>query len=103
MEDHKLREFLNRLLRIFAHEKKEMTGGSRKLHNYEFHDLCFSQNIVRLIKARRMRYVRHIAHIEEKQNAYKVLVGKGTLGRLWHRFDDNVKMDLKEIWLECVD
>jgi hypothetical protein len=103
MEDHKLRVFLNRLVKIFAHKKKDMTGGSRQVHNHEFYNFCFTQNIIRLTKARRMRYVRYIAYIEEKQNAYEVLVGRRPLGRLWHRLDDNVKMDLKEIWLECVD
>jgi hypothetical protein len=77
--------FLNRVLRIFAHKKKEVTECCRKLHNYEFHNLCFSQNIIRLIKARRMRWVGHIARIEEKQNAFKVLIGKKPLGRHRHR------------------
>jgi hypothetical protein len=60
-------------LRIFAQKRKEMTGGYRKLHDYEFHNLCFSQGIIRLIKARRR--CTGTVKIEEK-TACKVLVGK---------------------------
>jgi hypothetical protein len=39
--------------------------------------------------------------MEEKRNAYKLLVGKpegkGSLGRQRHRWVDNIKMDLLEI------
>jgi hypothetical protein len=37
----------------------------------------------------------------EKENAYEVLVekhdGNRKLGRSWHTWEDNIKMDLKEI------
>jgi len=37
----------------------------------------------------------------ERRGVYRVLVGKpggkGTLGRPWRRWDDNIKMDLREI------
>jgi hypothetical protein len=39
-EEHRLRVFENRVLRrIFGRERDEVTGGWRKLHNEEFHDL----------------------------------------------------------------
>jgi hypothetical protein len=61
-EDHRLGLFENRVLRrIFGPKRNEVTREWRKLHNEEFHDLCFSPSIVRIIKARRMRWAGHIA------------------------------------------
>jgi hypothetical protein len=38
--EHRLREFENRVLgRIFGSKRDEMTGGWRKLHNEELHNL----------------------------------------------------------------
>jgi hypothetical protein len=55
-EEHRLRIFENRVLRrIFGLKRDEVTGGWRKLHNEELHDLYSSPSIVRVIKARRMR------------------------------------------------
>jgi hypothetical protein len=48
-EEHRLRVFENRLLRIFR-PKREEDGSWRKLHNDELHCLHFSPNIVRVIK-----------------------------------------------------
>jgi hypothetical protein len=39
-----------------------VTGGWRKLHNEELHGLYSSLSIVRVIKARRMRWAGHVAH-----------------------------------------
>jgi hypothetical protein len=41
--------------------------------------------------------------MEEKRNAYRLLVGKRPLGRPRHRWIDNIKMDLVEIGLGVVD
>jgi hypothetical protein len=58
-EEHRLRVFENRVLwRIFRPLRDEVTGGWRKLHNEELHGLYSSPGIVRVIKARRMRWVR---------------------------------------------
>ena len=38
------------LRNIFGLEKEEVTGGWRKLHKEELHDLYFSLNIVGVIK-----------------------------------------------------
>jgi hypothetical protein len=55
-EEHRLRVFENRVLRIiFGPKWDEVAGGWRKLHNEELHDLYSSPSIVRVIKARRMR------------------------------------------------
>jgi hypothetical protein len=55
-EKHKLRVFENRgLRRIFGLKREEMAGGWKSLHNEELHNLYALQNIVRVIKSRRMR------------------------------------------------
>jgi hypothetical protein len=46
------------------------------MHNEELHDLYSSPSIIRIIKARRMRWAGHVARIREKRNSYRLLVGK---------------------------
>jgi hypothetical protein len=58
--------FENRVLRrIFETKRDEVTGGWRKLHNEELHDLYSSPSIVRVINARRMRWAGHVARMGE--------------------------------------
>jgi hypothetical protein len=72
-----LRVFENRVLRrIFGQKRDEVTGGWRKLHNEKLHGLYSSPIIVRVIKARRMRWVGHVARMKEVRGAYKILVGR---------------------------
>jgi hypothetical protein len=52
-----------------------VTGEWRKLHNEKLHDLYSSPSIIRIIKARKMRWVGDVARMEEKRNAYRLLVG----------------------------
>jgi hypothetical protein len=42
----------------------------------EFNDLYSSQNTIRVIKSRRMRWVMHVARMVERTGAYRTLVGK---------------------------
>jgi hypothetical protein len=76
-------------------------GSWRKLHNDELNNLYFSPNIVRVIKSRRMRWARHVECMGEGGSVYRVLVarpeGKRPLGRPRRRWEDNIKMDLREI------
>jgi hypothetical protein len=63
-EEHRLRIFGNRMLRrIFGPKRDEVTGGLKKLHNEELHGLYSSPSIVRVIKARRMRWAGHMARM----------------------------------------
>jgi hypothetical protein len=59
-----------------------------------------------MIKSRRMGWAGHEACMGEK-NAYKILVGKPEgerpLGRPRHRWEDNIKMDLRELVWGCMD
>jgi hypothetical protein len=102
---------------------REEDGLWSKLHNDEFHSLYSSPNIVRVIKSMRLRWAGHVARMGEGRGIYGVLVGrpegKRPLGRPRRRWEDNIKMDLREIvndgtnwiqlardrvqWLACVN
>jgi hypothetical protein len=64
------------LRRIFGLKRDEMTGGWRKLHNEEVHNLCSSSSIISMIKSRRIRWAGHVVRMTEKRYAYRILVGK---------------------------
>jgi hypothetical protein len=51
------------LRRIFGQKRDEVTGGWRKLHNEELHNLYSSPSIIRIIRSRRMRWAWHVARI----------------------------------------
>jgi hypothetical protein len=58
---------------IFGSKREELTENWRKLHSEELHNLYSSSNIIRMIKARRMRWAGHVVRIGEKRNAYRIL------------------------------
>jgi hypothetical protein len=93
--------------RIFGPKKDEVTGGWRKLHNEELHDLYSSLSIVRVIKARRMRWAEHVASMRQVRGAHNILFGRPEgrrpLGRPRRRWEDNIKMDLREMGFGDVD
>jgi hypothetical protein len=103
-EEHRLRVFENRVLRKIFGPKRKEDGPWRKLHNNELHSLYSSPNIVRVIKSRRMRWVGHVAHMGERKSIYRVLVGrpesKKPLGRPRRRWEDDIKLDLREIGID---
>jgi hypothetical protein len=92
---------------LFGPKRDEVTGGCRKLHNEELHNLYSSPRIIRIMKSRTMRSAGHVARMEENGNAYSILVakpkGKSPLGRPRRRWVDNIKMDLREIGCDGVD
>ncbi|KAJ4434507.1 hypothetical protein ANN_23069 [Periplaneta americana] len=101
-EEQILRVFENKVLRkIFGAKRDEFTGEWRKLHNAELHAFYSSPGIIRNIKSRRLRWAGHVARMGESRNAYRVLVGrpegKRPLGRPRRRWEDNIKMDLREV------
>jgi hypothetical protein len=71
------------------------------LHNDELHNLYSSLNILRVIKSRRLRWVGHVACMGEGRGVYGVLVGrpegKRPLGRPRCRWEDNIKLNIREI------
>jgi hypothetical protein len=100
--------FENRVLRrFFGPMRDEVTGEWRKLHNEELHDVYSSPSIIRIIKARRMRWAGHVARMGKKRNTFKLLVGKSKgrrpLGKPRRRWFDNNKMDLVEVEWGDVD
>jgi hypothetical protein len=100
--------FENRMLRrIFGPKRDEVTGGWRELHNEELHGMYSSPSIVRVIKARRMRWAGHVERMGEMRGAYDILVGRPEgrrpLGRPRRRWEDNIKIDLREIGFGDVD
>jgi hypothetical protein len=100
--------FENRVLRrIFGPKRDEVIGEWRKLHNKELHNLYSSPDIIRQVKSRRMRWPGHVAHMGEERNVYRVLMGKPEgkrpLGSPRHRWEDGIRMDLREIGWGSVD
>jgi hypothetical protein len=60
-EEHTLRVFENRVLRmIFEPKMDEVMGEWRKLHNKELHDLYSLPSIIRIIKLRKVRWAGHV-------------------------------------------
>jgi hypothetical protein len=93
--------------RIFGPKRDRVTGGWRKLHNDELHNLYSSPSINRIMKLRRRMRAGHVARMGEKRAAYKLLVGnrkgKRPLGRSRRRWMYNIKMDVVEIELGGVN
>jgi hypothetical protein len=99
--------FESRVLRTFGSKRDKVIREWRKLHNRELIDLYSSPNIVRVIKSRKMRWVGHVVHMGERRAVYSVLVGKPEgkrpLGRHWHGWEDNIKMELQEVGFGGMD
>jgi hypothetical protein len=61
-------------MRGSGYKRDELTGASRRLRNAGLHRLYSSANAITIIKSGRMKLSGHVAHMEEKQSSYKVLV-----------------------------
>jgi hypothetical protein len=51
---------------IFGPKRDEVTGGWRKIHNEELHNVYSSLDITRMIKPKRMIWEGHVACIGEE-------------------------------------
>ena len=93
----------------FGPKRDEVSGEWRKLHNEELRDLYSLPSIVQVVKSRRMSWAGHVARMGEGRGVHRVLVGKPEgkrpLGRPRRRWEDNIKMALREVggvgdWME---
>jgi hypothetical protein len=79
----------------------DLLGGGGSPNTEELVELYYSPSVIKIIKLRSMRWTGHVAQVEEKRNAYRLLVGKPEgnrqLGRPRRRRMDNIKMDFGEI------
>ena len=57
------------LRKKFEPRRDEVTGEWRRLHNEELYALYSSQNIIRVIKSRRLRWVGHVARMGARRGA----------------------------------
>jgi hypothetical protein len=63
-EEHRLRMFVNRVLRgISGPKKDEIIGGWRKSDNEKLDNLYFSPIIIRMMKSMRMIWAGHVARM----------------------------------------
>jgi hypothetical protein len=100
-EKHRLRVFNNRILRKIFGPKNDKATGMEKTNKEELDNVYSPPNIIQVIKSRRMIWVGQVVHMEDKGVPHRVLVGrpkgKRPLGRPRHRWENNIKMDLKEV------
>jgi hypothetical protein len=102
-EEHRLSVFENRVLRKVSGPKREEDGLWRKLHNDELHSLYSSPIVVRVIKSRRMKWVGHGARMGRGEVFAGFWLGNPkvrALGRPRRSWEDNIKMDLREIGID---
>jgi hypothetical protein len=93
-EEQKFGVFENGVLRrIFVPKGEEVVGGCRRLHNGT---VCTLHQTLRS-----MRWAGDVTYMEEIINAYKE--DKRLLGRPMHRWEDNIRLDLREIGWEGVE
>jgi hypothetical protein len=72
------------------------------LHNEELHNLYSPLNIIRVIKSRKVNWVGHGGDEKCVHNFSWKLATERLPWRSSHRWEDNLKSDLKEIGCESV-
>jgi hypothetical protein len=85
---------------MFGPTREEVAEDWRRLHSEELHDFYASQNIIRVIKSRRMRWTGHVVRmVDEKCIQYFdwETGKKRPLGRPTRRWEDNIRMELREV------
>jgi hypothetical protein len=85
---------------MFEPKKDEIIGGWRELLNEEFHNLYLSLNVIS-DKVKEDELGGACSTHGENRNVYRTLVGKPegkrSLGGPRRRWEDNIKIDLREI------
>ena len=97
-----LRVFENRILRRIFEPKRDANGEWRTLHNEKLHSLYRSPKTVRVTMFRILRWAGLEARMDEVRcfknfKRYHTPTEKRPLGRTRHRWEDNIKMNLKGI------
>jgi hypothetical protein len=86
-------------MNCYKHPKRdEVKVEWRRLHNKELYTLYPSPNIIRVIKSRRLRWARHVAHMWDRRGAHRVLEGKPEESRPLGRPGVDVRIILKWIF-----
>jgi hypothetical protein len=101
-EERGLMVFENRLFkRVLVSQREKLMGSLMKLRVEELNKPYTSPDIVRIIKSSSIRILWHVTCMGKVRNAYRVLVekpvGKRSLARPGHRWEDNIKTNLEEI------
>jgi hypothetical protein len=90
------------LRRMLGPKREEVIGDWRRLLNEELHKFYSSPNIISVLKSRR-----HLARMVHIRNVHKILVGKSEgrrpLGKPRCRWEDNIRMALRETGWEVLD
>jgi hypothetical protein len=103
-EDRKLLRTCGKLLDLRGRKWQE--AGERCVAR-SFINLYDSPDVIRVIKSRRMRWVGRVARIGAMRNAHNILFrkpeGKRPFGRPRGRWENNIRMDLREMWWKVAD
>jgi hypothetical protein len=95
------------LWRIFVSERDKVTRKWWRLHNKVLHAIYSSPSSTWVIKSRRLIWAGHIPCMGERRLAYRVLVGRTEGRRLLerprHRWEDNIKMDFRDMGWGSMD
>jgi len=99
--EHRLRAFDSWVLReILEMRGARKQGDGKKVPYDELHNLNCPQNIVRVIKSTKIRWVEHVARMGKERNECMAVVwkdeGKRHIERPWLRWEDNIKMCSEE-------
>jgi hypothetical protein len=90
------------LRRIFGPKREEVEGDWRRLHNEELHNFYASPRC-----SSRGEWTGHVASIGRDEKCIKMLFekpeGKRPLGRHRRRWENSIRMSLREIGWEGVD
>jgi hypothetical protein len=58
----------------FGSMREKLTGGWRKMHNEELHNLYSSTNIIAMMRSTRMSNAGHVERMGERKNVYRILL-----------------------------